>query len=110
MKKLILAAVTIGWSGLAVAEDYGKMTGEVPPLDAKGRITGDEIRPELRAEGDIYKTALSVDDQSFMRKATESGLSEVKLARLAMEKSKSDEVKGFAQRLYDDHTKANDEL
>jgi len=38
------------------------------------------------------------------------GLTEVALGKLAVEKGSSDAVKQFAQKMIDDHTKANDEM
>lgn len=49
-------------------------------------------------------------DRNFIREAAIGGMAEVDLARLAEQKSESDEVKRFAQRMIQDHTKANDRL
>jgi putative membrane protein len=49
-------------------------------------------------------------DLQFMQKAAHSGLMEVQLAQLAQQKASSEEVKAYAKRLEDDHTKANEEL
>ena len=49
-------------------------------------------------------------DQKFVMDTAKGGMAEVELGKLATEKAASAEVKQFAQRLVDDHTKANDEL
>ena len=45
-----------------------------------------------------------------MMQAAAGGMAEVEMARLALEKASSDEVKRYAQQMIDDHTKANEEL
>jgi len=55
-------------------------------------------------------SSLSSADQNFVKKAAEGGMAEVELGNLAKEKASSSEVKQFAQRMVDDHTKANDQL
>ncbi|MEI7035312.1 DUF4142 domain-containing protein [Fulvimonas yonginensis] len=49
-------------------------------------------------------------DAMFMRHAAADGLAEVQLGRIALDKASSDQVKQLAQRIVDDHTKANDRL
>jgi len=49
-------------------------------------------------------------DQKFVMDTAKGGIAEVELGKLAMEKAASAEVKQFAQRMVDDHGKANDEL
>ncbi len=49
-------------------------------------------------------------DQLFAAAATSGGLSEVSMARIALQRGSSDEVKLFAQRMINDHSKANNEL
>ena len=46
----------------------------------------------------------------FMNKAAQSGMAEVALGNLALQKSQNGEIRRFAQMIVDDHTKANDEL
>src|SRR5260370_11048885 len=43
-------------------------------------------------------------DQAFVRKALEGGAAEVQLGRLAQQKSQSDDVKQFGQKMVEDHT------
>ena len=55
-------------------------------------------------------TQVGVADQVFAMMAAEGGLSEVQLGKLAADQAASPEVKQVAQRLVQDHTKANQEL
>lgn len=49
-------------------------------------------------------------DKGFVDKAAAGGTAEVKLSKLAMDKGESPEVKQFARKMVEDHTKANMEL
>lgn len=51
-----------------------------------------------------------VSAQDFVEEASAKGIAEIEVGRLALEKSTSQEVKTFAQRMIDDHTKANEKL
>lgn len=55
-------------------------------------------------------SALSSSDRKFVMEAAHGGMMEVALGRMAVDKASSPDVKQFAQRLVDDHSKANDEL
>lgn len=48
--------------------------------------------------------------EKFVEKAAQSNIAEAQLGKLAAEKAQSDQVKRFAQRMVDDHTKANTQL
>jgi putative membrane protein len=50
------------------------------------------------------------EDIEFVLDAAKGGLAEVELGKLAADHAQSDEVKKFAQRMVDDHTKANEQL
>ena len=56
------------------------------------------------------ETKVQRTDRNFIRKAAEGGKEEVELGRLAQGKASSDAVKQFAQRMVEDHGKANEEL
>ena len=49
-------------------------------------------------------------DRRFVTKAADGGQAEVQMAQLAAEKASNPEVKAFAQKLVDDHSKVNEEL
>jgi putative membrane protein len=54
--------------------------------------------------------ATSAQDTNFAIQAAQGGITEVKLAALAMRKSKNPTVLSFAQRMKTDHTKNNAQL
>ncbi len=51
-----------------------------------------------------------MDDATFVKKASCGGMAEVKAAETALQKASDANVKQFAQRVVDDHAKANREL
>lgn len=54
--------------------------------------------------------ALSRGDRKFMEEAAHGGLAEVEHGKLAAQRASHPQVKEFAQRMVQDHVKANDEL
>jgi putative membrane protein len=52
----------------------------------------------------------AIDDQDFVRKALEGGAAEVQLGQLAEQKSQSDDVKQFGQKMVQDHTQLGDQV
>lgn len=50
------------------------------------------------------------DDAEFMMKAASSGMFELQVSELALQKASSQTVKEFASKMKEDHTKANNEL
>jgi putative membrane protein len=53
---------------------------------------------------------VSASDRQFIKEATEDGLAEIELGKIAQKNAASAEVKQFGQRMIDDHSKANQEL
>lgn len=52
----------------------------------------------------------TLTDQKFVDKALEAGRAEVELSQLALQKSTSEKIKSFAQKMVDDHSKASLDL
>jgi putative membrane protein len=61
------------------------------------------------ASATASKETLTQQDRTFVKEAAEGGMAEVELSKLA-EKSENPDVKRFAERMVQDHTKANTEL
>jgi len=55
-------------------------------------------------------TAITEEDEAFVKEAATGGLAEVKLGQLAVEKASDAQVKAFAQRMIDDHGRGHAEL
>jgi putative membrane protein len=49
-------------------------------------------------------------DKMFVTKAMQGSMAEVQLGQLTLQKSNNDQVKQFAQRMIDDHTKLNEQM
>ena len=62
------------------------------------------------AQSKAAVTSSGSEDIEFVLDAAKGGMAEVELGKLAAERAKNDEVKKFAQRMVDDHTKAGDQL
>ena len=58
----------------------------------------------------MSSTDKSSGDHHFVMEAAQGGMAEVELGKIATDKAASPDVKKFAQRMVDDHGKANDEL
>jgi predicted outer membrane protein len=67
-------------------------------------------QPTTAERADRLMAGGAAPDAPFIIRAAHASMAEVELGKLALEKAGSEEVKKFAQRMVDDHTKANDEL
>ncbi len=54
--------------------------------------------------------ARAAQDESFVKKAARDGIAEVEMAKIAAQRATDPEVKQLAQRIQQDHEKANEEL
>jgi len=96
----------------------GSSPGQTPPGTTDTRPTTQTPktqteRPKTQTESTQRSGAsgqLASADQAFIKEAATGGLMEVELGRLAAEKASNAEVKQFAQRMVDDHGKANQQL
>ena len=66
--------------------------------------------PAPPAPGQPKTLTSTSPDAMFARDAAAGGMAEVEIGRLALQQASNARVKQFAQRMIDDHSKANDEL
>lgn len=107
--RILLGLVpTLLASAMAVAQTHsgGEQTQTNEPSTTApgtpGTSTGDM--------SDNNQQLQSMADQAFVRKALEGGAAEVQLGQLAQQKSQSDDVKQFAQKMVEDHTQLGDQM
>src|SRR5688572_7099590 len=91
---LIVAGVMFVLVASPIVAGQGTGTGASP-------VTGQKPTNPKQAEN---------PDGMFMRTASQSSMAEVAHGELATKNASSQEVKNFAQRMVDDHSKANAEL
>jgi predicted outer membrane protein len=97
-----LGALTTGIPVIAKDnEDKDKNRETQSTLQGREReLRGDE-RDDVNAK---------TDPEKFISHVAQSGAKEIRLANLAKQRAQSEEVKQFAEKLVQDHTKANKEL
>lgn len=109
-----LVMALLAWSGLAVAQDtaspntnQAQSQSEHKSTEATAAESGQNGTKSTEANGN---SQLAPKDKKFMMKAAQGGIEEVELGKLVASKAQNNDVKQFAQRMVDDHSKANDEL
>jgi len=79
-----------------------------------GGLAGTALAQSSTSASSSHSTSHSMakgnHDTMFMRHAAAANLAEIQAGRIALDKASSAQVKQLAQRIIDDHTKANDEL
>ncbi len=101
----VLSAVSVGTSLGLQQPDMSK-----PQQDTMNKQKDSKMQDMQRDKMSSTDMKLSSGDHEFIMKAAHGGAMEIELSQLAVSKSSNDDVKQFAQRLIDDHSKANDEL
>lgn len=112
---LVAAGSFVFLNGPVLAQDQYKdkdKTSTSPTDKHKTSTPSDETSKTTTTTSSTSTSGTSVSsaDRAFAMKAAEANLAEVELGKLAQQKASSDDVKNFANRMVDDHQKANDEL
>jgi putative membrane protein len=110
-KKTLAIAGTIllcGSMGLAQAPQSGSPGGA--PGQNPGSNPGANPSMDSPTNGMQASGQASSLDRMFVAKAMQGGKAEVELGQLTLQKSQNEQVKQFAQRMIDDHTKLNDQM
>jgi putative membrane protein len=105
IKRMAVCAALAMVFGGAMAQNTGTTGTAATNRDTTANSTTSASSTRTGAAG---KAASG--DQKMMRDIAFSNISEIAAAKLALEKSQSDDVKSYAQKMIDDHTKAQQEL
>jgi putative membrane protein len=99
MKRTLLAAALLGLAAAAGAQTSATTTPTTTPS-----------APSAKGDRAAMKADLARGDRKFVENATEHGIAEVAMGKLASVRAQHPDVKAFGQKMVDDHSKANDEL
>ncbi|WP_028034483.1 DUF4142 domain-containing protein [Chelativorans sp. J32] len=83
-----------------------------PAFSQQSSPTTSPTQPQTSEQNDLPagSEATASTPQEFATMAAQSNMFEIESSRLALEKTKSDDVREFAQQMVDDHTKAGEEM
>jgi putative membrane protein len=111
MRRQLTIGFFLGFLAIALfgcSSDYDSSHATSPNRDQPNMNTrGANSVPDMNAANN---GPAATNDADFMTKAAQGGMAEVELGRLAAAKAQNAEVKQFAQKMVDDHTRANNEL
>ena len=100
LSKAAALVAVLAASGAVLAQT----TTMPPPSAGPGTTAAAKTASATRTE------ALSRADRKFVEEAAQGGMAEVQHGNLAAQRATNPQVKQFAQRMVQDHSKANDEL
>ncbi len=108
MKKVWLCSVATFVTGVALAQapSGGAPGGQQPSMPSQA--PNSTMGTTSGATPDTGPNSPNFGDQAFVAKALQGGAAEVQLGQLAAEKSQSNDVKQFAQKMVSDHTQMGD--
>jgi len=104
-KKMVAAA-----GAILLSATMGLAQMSQQPNGAAGQTAGQNPAMDSQMNGMNAPGQPSVMDKMFVRKALQGGMAEVQLGQLTLQKSNNDQVKQFAQRMIDDHTKLGEQM
>ena len=107
---LCLSAGTVLWSGTAVIAQAPSNPQQQQPSMPNQQPSSNSANPGM-GSGSYPGTAATGQDfaeKTFVSKALEGGDMEVQLGQLAQQKSQSNDVKQFAQKMVSDHSQMAD--
>ncbi len=103
-RTIVLAGAMLLCGSMAIAQ---------APRDSAGpasQAPGQSPSMDAQMNGMQGPNQPSPMDRMFVSKAMQGSMAEVQLAQLTLQKSSNDQVKQFAQRMIDDHTKLNEQM
>lgn len=107
-RMLGIAALAMLFGGSSV---YAQSTGTTSATQGSSSAqTGTGSSSASSAAAGKGSSSVSKADQRMMKNLAEANFAEIETGKLALQKSQSDQVKAYAQKMIDDHTQAQKEL
>ncbi len=106
-RKIGIVSAPVLLAGALLAQNPGGGGGGQQPNTPSQQQPPSATMGSLGA-GATAPTAQNFGDQAFVTKALEGGMAEVELGKLAADKSQSQDVKQFAQKMVNDHSQMGD--
>src|SRR5271165_6202649 len=100
---LLCGAVAIAQQAPGSMQQPGTARGTQPTQPGTSPINQN---PEMNAPNG----QTSPSDKAFVEDALKGGMAEVQLGQLALQKSNNEDIKQFAQKMVDDHSKLGDQM
>jgi putative membrane protein len=109
---LVTGGVLLISGALAVAQQQpmGSSPSTANPGNPANSNPNSPMSPTAQMQAQQNAAAGSMQDKAFLRKALEGGMFEVQAGQLATQKSSSQDVQQFGQKMVDDHTKLGDQM
>src|ERR1700760_1626084 len=101
---IVSAPVLLAGALLAQNPGGGGSAGQQPSTPSQQQPPS----ATMGSPGATAPTPQNFGDQAFVTKALEGGMAEVELGKLAADKSQSEDVKQFAQKMVNDHSQMGD--
>jgi putative membrane protein len=102
--RFALSALVVGGLSLAGAVQAAE---ETPKTDA---AKSDKGKSDTAKADKSTSASLNDKDKDFMQTAAKDGMTEVEMGKMGQKQAKNAEVKKFATRMVNDHSKANAQL
>lgn len=114
VSSVLLAGALMACPGLTLAQtgapQAGGQTGAQPGSTQPSTQPGAGVGPASGMPTSGTAGAGAATDKMFVMKAAQGGLTEIKLGELASQKSSSDDVKQFGEKMVKDHTQLNEDM
>jgi putative membrane protein len=102
-KTVALASAVLLSGSLALAQSRGASASPA------GQTAGQNPNMDAQMNG-MQNGQASQMDKMFVKNALQGGMAEVQLGQLTLQKSNNEQIKQFAQKMIDDHSKLGDQM
>jgi putative membrane protein len=107
----VCTLLAVSAATLRADDDKDKSSDKDKPESSSSAVSKDSSQGAPPTQGGTATSGkLSRGDEKFVKDACMAGMKEVHMGKLGVQKAQNEQVKTYAQRLIDDHTKANTEL